>query len=81
MEGGGGVETAALMRADSRQLPTPVFSLPSLMFGKILWAYGITPILLGRRGRSESSRIPGEGLDENAFIFRRAGVSLLSQHS
>lgn len=36
-------------------------SLPSLVFGKILRAYGITPILPGRRGRSESRRIPGEG--------------------
>lgn len=37
------------------------FLWPSLAFGKILLACGITPVLPGRRGRCESSRIPGEG--------------------
>lgn len=60
------------------------FSLPSLVLGEIFdGLYGITPILPGRRGRTESSRIPGEGgcFDESAFIFRRAGALFLSKHS
>lgn len=54
------------------------FSLPSLVFGKILWAFGITPILPGRRGSLREQPRPGGGVGVSARALLSFGEPALS---
>lgn len=80
VEGGGGVETAALMRADSRQLPTPQSDLyfhcpPSCSvkcYGlteslRSFSAGGVAPRAAASRGRGSMRTLLSSG--EPAFLF------------
>lgn len=52
-----------------------VFSLPSLMFSKILWSYGISQIFLGRRVALRATTSHGKCMMRMLLSFRKLSLT------